>query len=112
MSVQMQCPHCKKVQSPFLNPKTDEVFCGAEACEKKIETVNHFIKMQLKALKQYREQKKVAFGVKCQKCGKEEKPKDTGKDIVCGACGEPLDHLTDTFKRMLKSQLTKVDKDV
>lgn len=110
MSVQMMCLTCNKMQSPFLNPKTDEVTCGL--CDAKIQNANHFIKIQLKTLKQYREPKKVAFGVKCQKCGKEEKPKDTGTDIVCGACEQPLDHLTETFKRMLKTQLSKVDKDV
>jgi DNA-directed RNA polymerase subunit RPC12/RpoP len=110
MAVQMQCTGCGKMQPPYMNQKTEEVFCSL--CDVKIAPVNHFIKMQLKALKQYQEQKKVAFGVKCQKCGKEEKPKDTGKDIVCGACGKSLDHLTDAFKRMLKAQLPKADQDV
>lgn len=110
MPVQIACPHCKKLQSPFINPKNDEVVCGA--CDNKLENINHFIKTQLKTLKQYREAKKVAFGVKCPKCNKEEKPKDTSTDIICGACDEPLTHLTDSFKRMLKMHLSKVDKDV
>jgi ribosomal protein S27E len=110
MAVQILCPHCKKQTAPFINPKNDEVTCGG--CDVKIDNVNHFIKMQLKTLKQYRESKKVPFGVKCQKCGKEETPKDTGSDIVCGSCGQPHDHLTETFKRMLKTQLRKVSQDV
>jgi hypothetical protein len=109
MSVQTLCPHCNKTQNPYINPKTDEVFCGA--CNKQM-PANHFMKMQLKTLKQYREVKKVPFGVKCQKCGKEDKPKDTGTDIVCGACGDTLDHLTEQFKRMLKIQLKKTNSDV
>ena len=106
----MLCPFCNKAVDPYLNPKTEEVFCGL--CNKKLDKVNHFIKMQLKALKQYREVKKVPFSVKCQKCGKEDRPVDNGTDIVCSSCGDPLAHLTETFKRMLKTQLKKVDKDV
>lgn len=110
MAVQILCPHCKKQTAPFLNPKNDEITCGG--CDTKLENVNHFVKTQLKALKQYREVVKVPFSVKCQKCNREETPKDNGKDIVCGVCGEPHKHLTETFKNMLKMQLPKVKKEV
>ena len=109
MAVTLPCPLCKKMQSPTLNPKNHDVYC--ELCGEKI-TVGHFVLAQLKALKQYAEPKKTPFAVKCPKCGKEEKPRDTGAEIVCGACDEPLEHLTDTFKRMLRTVLGKVDKDV
>lgn len=110
MSVQMPCPLCGKMQAPTMNPKNEEVHCSL--CNEKIPTVNHFIKAQLKALKQYAEPKRTPFAVKCPKCNREEKPKDNGADIVCGSCEEPLTQLTDTFKRMLRTVLGKVDKDV
>ena len=111
MPFQMPCPHkeCAKMQEPYIDPKTEEVYCGI--CDQKI-TVNHFQKIQLKTLKQYRVKKKVSFAVKCPKCNKEERPISTEDDIVCGSCHAPLDHLSDTFKRMLKMQLKKVDKEL
>lgn len=112
MAVQILCTNknCNKVQPPVINPKTDEVFCSV--CDSKIENVTHFTKVQLKALKQYHEPKKVPFGVKCKKCGKEDKPVNNGADIVCGTCGATLDHLTESFKRMLKVYLNNSDKEV
>lgn len=107
MPFSMPCSNkqCGKLQEPYIDPKTDEVFCSL--CDKKIENVTHFAKVQMKALKQYREKKKTSFAIKCPKCSREERPVETANDIVCGGCNSPLDHLTDTFKRMLKMQLKK-----
>lgn len=111
MAVQATCPKCQKQQNPYIDPKTNNIYC--ELCNH-IFPPNHFLKMQLQAVKQYREVKKVPFAVKCPKCNREEKPKDTGKDIVCGnsSCNAPLTHLTAAFKLMLKDHLSKSNKDI
>jgi Zn finger protein HypA/HybF involved in hydrogenase expression len=66
----------------------------------------------MKALKQFRQKQAVAFGVKCQKCGKEAQPKVVGDDIVCPGCNNPHDHLSEPFKMMLKDKLRTANKDV
>lgn len=109
MAVQTLCPHCNKQQTPFITPKTDVVYCGG--CDKEIQ-VNHFIKVQLKTLKQYREEKKTPFSVKCQSCQKEDKPKIKSGDVICPHCSKPHNHLTPQFKLMLKEKLPNSDKDV
>lgn len=112
MPFQMPCTNksCNKLQEPYIDPKTDEVYCSL--CDSKIENVTHFAKIQMKTLKQYREKKKVSFAVKCPLCNKEERPVATTDDIVCGGCGKPLSHLTETFKRMLRIQLKKADQEI
>ena len=109
MAVRIPCPHCKKEQEPILDPKKDQVSCTL--CNEIID-VNHFVKVQLKALKQYGEIKRVPFGVKCDKCNKNETPVEQDGEIVCGACHKPLSNLTDTFKRMLQDKLSRVKKDI
>ena len=107
MPVQLQCPHkgCMKVQEAWLDPKTDKVYCSK--CEQEINNGNHFIKVQLKTLKQYRPKNTTAFSVKCGKCSKEAPPELENNDVVCSACHSPLNHLSPIFKTMLKEQLKK-----
>lgn len=105
----MPCPKCNKYQAPFLDPKKDKVYCSA--CNEEI-TVNHFMKVQLVAVKQYRENNKSSFAVKCNKCNKEDRPLLINDKITCGACKKEIDNLTDFFKDMLKSKLAKADKEV
>lgn len=112
MPFQMPCtnPKCGKLQSPYIDPKTDEVFC--ELCNMKITNITHFAKIQMKTLKQYREKKKVSFAVKCPKCSAEERPVIVNDDIFCASCQSKMDHLSETFKRMLLMQLSKADKEI
>ncbi len=107
--LQMPCPLCNKYQTPYLDPKTEKVYCSS--CNEDY-PVNHFQKMQLKALKQYREVNKTSFAVKCNKCNKEDRPLLINDQIICGACGKEIDNLTDFFKDMLKTRLKKADKEV
>lgn len=107
--LQMPCPKCSKYQAPFLDPKKDKVYCAV--CNDEI-TVNHFVKIQLKALKQYREISKTSFSVKCNKCSKEDRPKLLNDQIICSACGKEIDNLTEFFRDMLKKQLHKADKEI
>ena len=95
---------------PYLDPKDDKVYCSI--CDKEISNVTHFTKIQMKTLKQYKEKKVISFAVKCQKCGKEDRPKLVDDDIVCRFCKKPLDHLSEPFKIMLKQKLKTVGQDV
>jgi len=94
-----------KVQEAWLDPKTDKVYCSL--CEKEIPNVNHFMKVQLKTLRQFRPKKTGAFVVKCGKCEKENTPILQNNDIVCPSCSSPLNNLSPIFKNMLKEQLAK-----
>lgn len=112
MPFQMPCTNsqCAKMQEPYIDPKTEEVFCSL--CDQKINNITHFQKIQLKTLKQYRVKKKISFAVKCPKCNKEERPVATDDDIICSSCLAPMDHLSDPFKRMLRMQLKKADQEL
>ena len=112
MPFSMFCPHkgCGQQMEPFLDPATDKVYC--EKCEREMTNITHFVKVQMKSLKQYRQKQAIAFGVKCQKCQKEAQPKVVGDDIVCPGCGKPHEHLSEPFKMMLKDKLKTANKDV
>jgi len=101
---------CGKLQEPYLDPKTDKVFCSL--CDGEISNITHFAKMQMKTLKQYKQKKTVSFAVKCPKCGKEDRPKVIANDIICANCNKPMDHLSEPFKIMLKEKLKTVNQDV
>lgn len=107
MPVQLQCPHkgCMKIQEPWIEPKTDKIYCSL--CNREVVNVNHFIKIQLKTLKQYRPKNTAPFAVKCNDCNKEDTPILENNEIVCSACLKPLKQLSPIFKNMLKEQLIK-----
>lgn len=115
MPFAMFCQHkgCKGTvdqMEPYLDPKTDKVYCST--CDQELPNITHFVKVQMKTLKQFRQKQAIAFGVKCQKCGKEAQPKVVNDDIVCPGCSQPHDHLSDTFKRMLKDKLRTANKEL
>jgi Zn finger protein HypA/HybF involved in hydrogenase expression len=95
---------------PYMDPKTEKVYCSR--CDNEIPNVNHFTKTTMKTLKQFRQKQQIAFGVKCQNCGKEAQPKVAGNDIVCPTCGKPHSHLSEAFKLMLKDALKTANKDI
>lgn len=95
---------------PYMDPKTSKVFCSK--CDKEIPAVNHFTKVTMKTLRQFREKPQIPFGVQCQNCGKEAQPKIAGDDVICPQCSKPHDHLSEPFKMMLKDKLRTTNKDV
>jgi len=101
---------CGKQMEPYLDPKDDKVYCSA--CDKEMTNVTHFVKVQMKALKQFKQKNTISFGVKCQKCGKEDRPKVVGEDIVCPSCKKPHEHLSEPFKIMLREKLKTAGQDV
>jgi hypothetical protein len=107
--LQIPCPKCTKYQPPYLDPKTEKVYCSA--CNQEIPGT-HFIKVQLKALKQYKEVNKTSFSVKCDKCSNEDRPALINNQIYCVSCKKEIGNLTEVFKEMLRVNLGKADKDV
>lgn len=100
---------CGKFQQPFLDPDDNKVYCSE--CEKEITNLTSFAKNQMKSFKQFKEKKKSSFSVRCDKCGKTERPSLKGKDVLCGGCQKPLTSISEAFKLMLRESLKNVDKD-
>lgn len=98
MAVQTLCPSCSKQQEPYMDPKSEKVYCGN--CDQEM-IANHFLTSQLKTLKQYKQKSTAPFSIKCLKCNKEGTPIML-KDISCAFCKTPLSNLTPQFKLMLK----------
>jgi len=99
---------CGQVE-PFMDPKTEKVFCPN--CDSEL-TVNHFTKVTLKNLKQFRQKTAIPFAVKCKNCNKESQPKVVGKDIICPSCNKKHEHLSEPFKIMLRDKLKTANKDI
>ena len=106
------CPNksCHKQMEPYIDPKTDKVYCSI--CDQEIPNITHFTKSQMKATKQYRQKTTISFAVKCTKCGKEARPKIVNNDIACASCGDPLKHLSVPFRNMLKEKLKTAGQDI
>lgn len=106
---------CKKqsdTMEPYIDPKTDKVYCSE--CDGEITNLTYFAKQQMKASKQFKPKAAVSFAVKCKKCGKEERPKLVGKaqKIVCPACDTEHTQLSEPFKIMLREKLKTAGQDV
>ena len=112
MPFSIQCTNvgCKKIMEPYLDVKEDKVYCSL--CDKELQGITYFVKVQMKSLKQFRQKQNKPFAVKCQRCGKEDRPKLIQQDIVCSGCNKSLDHLSEPFKIMLREKLRTTDKDV
>lgn len=95
---------------PYIEPKTDKVFCSL--CDGELANITHFTKVQLKTLKQYRVKIPTSFSVKCQFCSKEARPNLQGQDIVCPGCNKKHTHLSEPFKMMLREKLKTAGKDI
>ena len=101
---------CKKQMNPYIDPKTDKVYC--ESCDQEILTITYFAKVQMKNLKQYKKKSSTSFSIKCPKCNKDDRPKLINNEIVCSKCNSPMDHLTEPFKIMLKEKLKTASQDI
>jgi uncharacterized Zn finger protein (UPF0148 family) len=98
------------MQEPIIDPKTDKVYCSI--CDEELPNISHFVKSQLKALKQYRQKSTTPFSVKCEHCQKEAQPVILKGQIVCPFCQNTHDQLSEPFKLMLKTILKTVNQDV
>lgn len=113
MPFTMQCQNkgCCKMQEPYLDKDTDKVYCSA--CNNEIKEATHFAKMQMKALKQYRQKESKSFSVKCEHCKNDDRPipgKDK-KSYFCSVCKKEL-NLSQAFKKMLDERLKSADKEI
>jgi ribosomal protein L34E len=112
MPFMMPCGNkgCNKLMEPYLDPKDDKVYCSS--CDKEISNITHFAKVQMKSLKQFKQKTAQSFAVKCQNCGKEERPKLVKQDIVCPGCNKSHEHLSEPFKIMLREKLKTASQDI
>lgn len=101
---------CGKIMEPYLDPKSDKVYCSL--CDGEMQNITYFVKVQMKSMKQFRQKAPKPFAIKCQKCGKEDQPKVVGDDIVCPGCNKSHSHLSEPFKIMLRDKLRTTNKDV
>lgn len=101
---------CGKQMEPYIDPKTDKVYCSS--CNNEITNITSFAKVQMKSLKQFKPKETTSFSVKCNICNKDGRPKLVNDDVVCGSCNRPLENLSNPFKLMLKEKLKTADKDV
>jgi len=95
---------------PILDPKTDKVYCSL--CNQEVPNVSHFTKITMKTLKQFSKKNTIAFGVKCQNCGKEAKPHLVNEEVSCPKCNKPHLHLSEAFKIMLKNEIKNYKQDI
>lgn len=109
-SADCQNKGCHKRMEPYIDPKTNIVYCSL--CENEMTNITSFTKTQMKSLKQFKPKVSGSFFVKCQKCNKEGRPKEIDKKIVCFSCLKEHEHLTEPFKIMLKEMLKSAGKDV
>lgn len=101
---------CHKNMTPYIDPKTDKVYC--EECDAEISNITYFAKVQMKSLKQYKKKVNTSFAVKCVNCGKEDRPKLVKDDVVCPSCNKPHSHLSEPFKIMLREKLKTAGSDI
>lgn len=101
---------CGKQMEPYLDTKTDKVYCSI--CDQELTNITYFAKVQMKTLKQFKQKKQIAFGVKCQKCLRDAQPIVVDDDIVCPSCKQKHEHLSEPFKIMLREKLKTANKDV
>lgn len=101
---------CGKQMEPYIDPKTDKVYCSL--CDGEINNLTYFAKKQMKDSKQYKKKKSISFMVKCQSCGKEDRPKLVKDDVTCPHCNKAHDHLSEPFKIMLRDKLKTAGQDV
>jgi hypothetical protein len=96
--------------NPYLDPMTNKVHCSD--CHQEILNITQFTKSQMKSNKQFKAKQQKSFSVKCPKCQQEDRPILTPTDIVCSFCQQPLSHLSEPFKMMLREKISSADKDI
>ena len=103
MPFSIPCEKCKKINTPYMDKKTEKVYCSL--CNNEIVNITFFAKSQMKTLKQYKEKSTNAYSVKCDKCNSEETPEIINNKVVCNNCKKVLDKLSPIYINMLKDQL-------
>lgn len=98
---------CGKIQEPYLDPKTDKVYCAL--CNNEIINITQFVKHQLKLNKQFKKQEPQSFSLKCNSCKANQRPKLVDAEIVCSNCQTPITNVSVFFKNMLIQKLKEED---
>ena len=107
MGFLMHCDNkgCGKDQEPLLDTQTNEVYCVE--CNRVINSVTHFAKVQMKTLGQIKrdEKQRQAFAVECASCKKKSAPVLTKEDRVqCSLCHTDItEKIAKPFLQVIKN---------
>jgi len=101
---------CGSFMQPYIDPKTDKVYCST--CDQELPNITYFVKIQLKTSKQYKPKSPTSFSIKCQSCGKEARPQLVENEIVCPECKKVHANLSEPFKIMLRDKLKTAGQDI
>lgn len=110
MPFSIQCSNkgCGQIQNPTLDKTTDKVYCSI--CDKEIQNVTIFAKMQMKSLGQFKKSKQKSFSVKCSKCSVEDRPVKENLQYYCKSCKQEL-NIPKSFQLILDKFLSGSDKE-
>ena len=100
---------CGQTMEPYIDIDTDKVYCSS--CENEILNITHFVKVQMKSLKQYKKKQKISFSIKCSNCSKESVPKLNNNDFICNNCNKIITNISEPFKLILKDKIKNQNKD-
>jgi hypothetical protein len=110
MGVLITCDNkgCFQSVEPLLNVSTNEVICTN--CGKPINSVTHFMKIQLKTLGQTMKKQETnkAYSVFCSKCGNNSQPFVARDGTICCSnrnCGAPITNLSAPMAHMIRTML-------
>jgi len=94
---------CGQTMEPYIDPTDDKVYCSS--CDNEILNTTHFMKVQMKTLKQFKRKQKIGFSIKCQKCSRENIPKIDKDKFLCQHCNIELNNISEPFKLLLKEKI-------
>lgn len=100
------CLKCKAESEPFLDKDTDKVFCSK--CEEEF-AASHFVKIQLKTLKQFKPKNTKSFTVICSNCKAKDRPNLISGKLFCPKCKKEYNNLSEPYKYMLLQFLPKLE---
>jgi hypothetical protein len=110
MGVLITCDNkgCFQTMEPLLNVGTNEVICTE--CGKSINSVTHFMKVQLKSLGQTMKNQKTnrAYSVQCPNCTRTMQPNVAANGAIhCSHphCGGPINNLPPPVAHMIRTML-------
>jgi hypothetical protein len=96
---------CHKEMSPVVDPETMKCYCTECGKELGENTVSIFMRRQMAAngMTKRNEKKKLAWSVRCDKCGREGPPQldKEGAKLICSYCEEPLDNISKPFAQSI-----------
>lgn len=111
MAFETNCTNkgCGEFMTPMLDKVDGQVYCSK--CDKPLNNIPHFTKIQLKSLGQFRKPKKEAFSVKCGACKTEALPKLVNDKLMCVACGKEHTTVSKPFEPLIKKAIKEKEQE-